>query len=338
MSALFTTLAFPLALAGAAGSSAAASTLSPVPPEPVPIVGGVPTGDEFDAVVALEIEGSGNCTGTLVDPRVVLTAAHCFAAGRDDQVVDVRFGADDSGVAMVAAGYGVHPSYCARCADELGSDYGERFDFAYVELPEAHFPSDGLLLPLTDQDDWDDTMAIGSSVTLVGYGVSDDESPPTPGVLPKHKVTTVIRGFSDNGVEFFAGQDEVTRDTCSGDSGGPVIVWTRDGQMRLAGVTSRGAEPCGSGGWYGVSFAALQWLDIQVGTELLPTGCELADCLDTTPPEDHAIACAVDGHGHDPTWLPLGLLLGLRRRRGRARSTDVALSSPAARELLRRAG
>jgi V8-like Glu-specific endopeptidase len=315
MSAQLTTFAFPLALAGAAGGTTAGSTLSTVPPEPVPIVGGVPTGDEFDAVVALEVEGSGSCTGTLVDPRVVLTAAHCFATGRDDQVVNVRFGADNSGVAMVAAGYGIHPSYCSSCVEKFGSAYKERFDFAYVELPEPHFPSDGVLLPLTDQGDWDDTMEIGSSVTLVGYGVSDNEGAPTPNVLPKHKVTTVIRGFSDNGVEFFAGQDEVTRDTCGGDSGGPVIVWNRDGQMRLAGVTSRGADPCGSGGWYGVSFAALQWLDIEVGTELLPTACELADCLDTTPSENRANGCAVCSRSHDAAWLLPGLLLGLRRRR-----------------------
>ncbi|MEM9460658.1 MAG: trypsin-like serine protease [Myxococcota bacterium] len=300
----------------APGAAAAASPSLAAPSEPFRIVGGTETEEgEFDAVAAIEIDGFGQCTGTLIDPWLVLTAAHCFDASRDDQSVHVYFGAN--GTSIAASGYGIHPNYCTSCAEQFGSDYGERYDFAYVVLSERYDPADGLLLPVTSQQEWNDTMQIGSTVRLVGYGQTQPLGGSSSPGRSKHEVTTIIEKLSPYGLEFYAGQDEVTRDTCNGDSGGPVIVRTREGQLRLAGVTSRGSDPCGDGGWYGVAFAALPWIDHHTHTELLPVGCELGDCLDLVPPDDSASRCSVGNHPDDTAWLKLGLglLLGLRRRR-----------------------
>lgn len=316
MRALVAMFTVSLALTTDPGGAAAASGPLAGPFDSSPIVGGVPTDEgEFDAVAALTIDG-GQCSGTLVDPRFILTAGHCFDADRSDQEVYVSFGTDPDGPSVAAKGYGIHPNYCPFCGEMLGSEYVERYDFAYVELSEPYAPADGILLPVTSQEDWDDTMKVGSTLTLVGYGKTEPLGGASSPGRAKHMVTTVIEEFSDRGIEFFAGQDEVTRDTCNGDSGGPALVRNRDGELRLAGVTSRGSNPCGDGGWYGVPYAALVWLDNQTDTELLPAGCEYGDCLDLVPPDDPAVQCAV-GHdrGRGGAWLLPGLLLGLRRRR-----------------------
>lgn len=324
VASLITSLAAPPAPPDP-GDATAASTPLTEPFEPSPIVGGVPTEEgEFDAVVALEIDGLEKCSGTLVDPWVVLTAAHCFDVNREDEAVIVHFGIGPNDTTVAAASYGIHPNYCAPCAQQFGSDYTDRYDFAYVELSERYDPADGILLPLTSQQDWNDTMQIGSTIRLVGYGQTNTRDRSTSYGRSKHHVTTVIQDFSTQGVEFFAGQDEVTRDTCNGDSGGPAIVRARDGQLRLAGVTSRGSDPCGDGGWYSVPFAALPWLDSHTRTELLPVGCETGHCLDLTPPDETAGRCAVGRHPDETAWLWLGLsLVGFRRRRARRRGSAL---------------
>src|SRR5438067_6616761 len=64
------------------------------------------TDDGDPAVVALRHQGVTICTGTLIAPRVVLTAAHCLALG-DDQL-DVFLGSDPSRDGPVVAVTVVH--------------------------------------------------------------------------------------------------------------------------------------------------------------------------------------------------------------------------------------
>jgi len=288
----------------------AAAELGPLDspgPDLEPIVGGVPTqADELDAVVALRTANQ-LCTGTLISPTVVMTAAHCLDDAAPNSTVTVQFGpVAGGGDSVLAERFGVHPQYCDQCTEE-------RYDFAYVELSEPYVPEGGYVEPIVLQAEWDEAMRLGNVVLVSGYGTEDplDQTPITEPT--KRKVTTTITDFTDQGFEFFAGG--TGRDTCSGDSGGPAIVQLGNGLRRLAGVTSRGKVPCGDGGWYGVPFASLLWLTTETGVDL---GCIYAGCLDTRPAEDEG-RCSVGRPGSGTPWALLLLIAGARARRSAGR-------------------
>jgi hypothetical protein len=308
-----------LALAGAQPS---------LGPDPIdPIVGGERTGElEYGAIVAIVTSQSALCTGTVVAPRVILTAAHCLAELPAVSNMSVFYGDDlQAHVPADATGYGAHPEFCPDCREDI-------YDYGYVELGTDFVPPDGLVLPITDQEEWDEVMRKGTPITLVGFGEDPEADNPLQSLGTKRKVDTSIRRFSAEGLEFFAGGDG--HDSCQGDSGGPALVRLADGTLRLAGITSRGSDPCGDGGYYGVPFPALSWVRDQTGVDLLPAGCEDADCLDLSPPPEQDGRCSVAPAGRAApawAWLLLPLLVRRTRRRGRPAAPRPAaglLSAP----------
>jgi V8-like Glu-specific endopeptidase len=243
------------------------------------------------------------CTGVVVTPRVVLTAAHCVDDLRDADAVRVFYGPNnDANDPIDVVEFGSHPAY------DDNPQHVDIHDYGYVVLGTDFMLSGGYVAPITTQDEWDEAMVEGREVILVGYG-EDGSGSASAGT--KRKVTTTIRRFSDLGLEFFAGGDQL--DSCRGDSGGPAYVRMDDGSLRLAGITSRGSEECGTGGWYGTPYPALCWVDEHTDAGLSDAACNTCDCLDTKPHEDEG--CCSIGSRADLRWAWLALvLLALRRR------------------------
>jgi hypothetical protein len=277
-------------------------------PVTLPIYGGEPTpAGEWPAVVAVRTNKL--CTGTLVAPDLVLTAAHCFDP---DPVGGVQIYVGDSlsaGQVILSDSWGRHPDFC------LPSDCGEDiYDFAYVRLPA---PLDiEPIVPITDQAEYSQAMQIGAPLWFVGFGADEE------GVVGfKLQVLASLTSFNESGREFRAGGEG--KDTCNGDSGGPALVQVASGEWRLAGVISRGGE-CGQGGIYGVPLPELCWLRDASGVDLLPGGCETCDCVALSGEAPEAgCACELSpgGRAGPSRWLGgglalvvgLGLGLGLRR-------------------------
>lgn len=273
----FGALAWVLASAPRHAEAEAAAAIVVERP-PVPIVGGdpVPQGS-WDAVVAV-LTPATLCTGTLLSPRVVVTAAHCLVGITVPDQLEVRLGLDADAPDAVAqvASFEMHPEFqlCETCTDI--------HDIAVLELEgRAQLPTP-FPAPLISQETWDAHMRVGQSVRLVGYGATADDGTGRGGL--KFQVDSELVDFSPSGREFLAGGDG--KDSCIGDSGGPAFIQLDDGSWRLAGVTSRGLA-CGQGGFYTSLPHELCWVRDATGLDLAP-GCDACPCIVT---DDSGCGC-----------------------------------------------
>jgi secreted trypsin-like serine protease len=218
--------------------------------DPARIIGGVPTSD-FPECVAVGSPDQWCCSGTLVAPNVVVTAAHCVKGGCCARVFvgeDVSY-PEDGTVIEVATAL-AHPNY--------GTADGTS-DIAVLILAGAAAVQPRALASASD-------VASASFVRLAGYGNTDVYSRGGYGrrrLVDAPMAANDSRYGADTATEFVAGAPFLDRDSCNGDSGGPAYISSGD-KWLLAGATSRATasslRPCCDGGIYTSLCAYEEWV------------------------------------------------------------------------------
>lgn len=187
------------------------------------IIGGTEVQGE-DHVVFLSTP-AGNCTGTLVGKRLVLTAAHCLAEGGGGGG-SVSFG---DGIGSFFASVPIADSIPHRYFD---IDQVTKFDIGMIRLAEdapVEVPPVSVNLAALSQDD------VGRSVRVIGFGVTDGAS--QTGAGTKRQVILDLATLTNEHI----GLGDETKNICQGDSGGPTMFLSNNAVLA---VSSFGSNFC----------------------------------------------------------------------------------------------
>ena len=297
--ATFSALALAVAMvlpARAAVAESARPTRAAPADRATPIVGG--TTDMADPAVALVLlqdaagNGVGLCTGTLISPKVVLTAAHCADADSGAMRHQVYFGYDPfSGSDPTYLGLfdvvdkTVHPSWNP-------ADIGAGFDVALLLLDAV-----GPTPPRPIRRESISSLA-PAALRLVGYG---DTSGGADDAGIKRQTMTTLR-YVDPGILYYCDTvsggfcSTTSHNTCQGDSGGPTFM-TIGGVEVVVGITSFGDPDCTQyGASTRVDIFAESFIDPWIASRDMINCSADGGCATGCGAPDPDCPCADDGH------------------------------------------
>ena len=206
--------------------------------------GGVPSADGVARSVVTIVGSRGNfCTGAMIAPKIVLTAAHCVQPGADYKIVD--YGADRQPSLQDVKTIAIHPGFNMQTM----LAHRATADVALLQLDAPAKAKAPAVLGAPNIP-----IQVGGRFTIAGIGVTvrgDGKSGGTirvagliatgkPGTLQIRLVDPVGQGTRDG------------LGACTGDSGAPVFEDKPSGPA-IIGVVSWSTGPNGSAGCGGLT-------------------------------------------------------------------------------------
>jgi hypothetical protein len=282
------------------------------------VIGGELTAaGEFPGVGALMYDFGGEvqqgCTGTLIAPNAVLTAAHCV----DPELVGPSVPGFSLALDTTIGNPGTVPglmSFKHESFDinaEPMEGLAQFFDVGILILSQPITSVPPVKMPRPEQSA---QITAGMDLAIVGYGRISNATNDT-GVM--YDAMTKLVSF--NATEIQVGMGAPQPQNCNGDSGGPALT-EMDGR-RIVGIVSRsfmGVE-CTMGGVDTRVDAYLTWIHSKVPTGI-PCGSGMSPaCEGEDPPDDDGGCCSTgsDGRAAGVLGLLVGLALVVPRRRRR---------------------
>lgn len=226
----------------ASASVAAVAFLISAPAHAI-VGGGAPATDGLARSVVTIVGSRGNfCTGSLIAPKVVLTAAHCVPSGAEYRIVDTSSGQP---ALLPVRSVAIHPGFKM----EAMLAHRATADVALLQLDAPLKGKSPAILGIPNIP-----IAVGGRFTVAGIGVTvrgDGKSGGTirvvglvatgkPGTLQIRLVDPVEQGTRPG------------LGACTGDSGAPVFE-EKSGGFAIVGVVSWSTGPNGSDGCGGMT-------------------------------------------------------------------------------------